>query len=40
MPIGIDDDGRERLVYIEGEVAVPPYPWWVQADDALASIAV
>ena len=40
MPIGVDDDGRERLVYIEGEVAVPPYPWWAQADDALASIAV
>ena len=40
MPIGIDADGRERLVFIEGEVAVPPYPWWAQADDALASIAV
>jgi hypothetical protein len=39
MPIGVDDDGRERLVYIDGEVAVPPYPWWAQADDALASIA-
>jgi Phosphotransferase enzyme family len=40
LPIGIDADGRERLVYIEGEVAVPPYPWWVQADDALTSIAI
>ena len=39
-PIGVDADGRERLVFIEGEVAVPPYPWWAQADDALASIAV
>jgi hypothetical protein len=40
MPVGVDDDGRERLVYIEGEVAVPPYPWWAQTDDAVASIAV
>ncbi|HWM19616.1 MAG TPA: phosphotransferase [Ilumatobacteraceae bacterium] len=39
MPIGVDDDGRERLVYIDGEVAVPPYPGWAQADDALASTA-
>jgi phosphotransferase family enzyme len=40
MPIGIDDDGRERLVFIEGDVAVPPYPEWAQADSALASVAV
>ena len=39
LPIGVDDDGRERLVFIDGDVAVPPYPSWVQADDALASIA-
>lgn len=38
-PVGIDDDGRERLVFIEGDVAVPPYPHWVQSDAALASIA-
>ena len=37
-PIGIDDDGRERLVFIEGEVPVPPYPGWAQRDDALASV--
>jgi hypothetical protein len=40
MPVGIDRDGRERLVYIEGEVAVPPFPAWVQSDSALASVAV
>jgi len=36
---GIDPDGRERLVFIEGAVAVPPYPDWAQTDTALASIA-
>src|SRR6266508_632011 len=38
-PVGIDDDGRERLVFIEGDVPVTPYPPWVQSDHALASIA-
>ncbi len=38
-PIGIDDDGRERLVFIEGEVPIPPYPEWSQSDVALASTA-
>lgn len=40
VPVGIDGDGRERLRFIDGDVAVPPYPPWAQADDALASIAV
>jgi hypothetical protein len=40
VPVGIDDDGRERLRFVEGDVPVPPYPRWAQADDALASIAV
>jgi Phosphotransferase enzyme family len=39
-PVGIDPDGRERLGFIEGQVAVPPYPDWVQSDEALASITV
>jgi hypothetical protein len=39
-PVGVDADGRERLVFIEGDVAFVPYPRWVQADDTLASIAV
>lgn len=38
-PVGIDDGGRERLVFIEGEVPVPPYPEWSQSDVALASMA-
>ncbi|MEO6158091.1 MAG: phosphotransferase [Ilumatobacteraceae bacterium] len=38
-PIGVDPDGRERLVYIPGDVPIPPYPAWVQSDESLASIA-
>jgi hypothetical protein len=39
LPIGIDEDGRERLVFIAGEVPLAPYPDWSQSDTALASIA-
>lgn len=39
VPAGIDPGGRERLVFIPGDVAIPPYPAWVQSDAALASIA-
>jgi len=39
VPVGIDEDGRERLVFIDGEVPLPPYPDWSQPDTALASIA-
>ena len=38
-PLGVDGLGRERLEYVPGEVAVPPYPAWVQSDGAIASIA-
>ncbi len=38
-PVGIDEDGRERLVFIDGEVPVAPYPDWSQSDTTLASIA-
>jgi Phosphotransferase enzyme family len=40
LPIEIQADGRERLIFIEGDVPVPPFPAWAQTDDALASIAV
>jgi len=40
LPVGVDADGRERLLFIEGDVPVPPYPRWAQLDPALASIAV
>ena len=39
VPVGIDDDGRERLMFIDGTVPVPPYPGWAQTDAALTSIA-
>jgi hypothetical protein len=39
LPIGIEDDGRERLVFIEGDVPLPPYPTWAQSDATLASVA-
>jgi len=39
LPVGIDDDGRERLEFIGGDVPIPPYPEWSQSDTALASIA-
>ncbi len=39
FPVGIDEDGRERLKFIRGEVPLPPYPDWSQSDAALASIA-
>jgi aminoglycoside phosphotransferase (APT) family kinase protein len=38
-PIGIEPDGRERLEYIAGDVAVPPYPAWAQTDMALGTAA-
>jgi hypothetical protein len=38
-PVGVDPDGRERLVFIDGDVPVPPYPGWSQTDTALASVA-
>ena len=38
-PVGVDEDGRERLVFIDGEVPTSPYPDWAQTDTALSSIA-
>jgi hypothetical protein len=40
QPAGLAEDGRERLVFIEGDVPLPPYPQWAQSDEALASVAV
>ena len=39
-PVGIDEDGRERLMFIDGEVPAAPYLGWSQSDTALASIAM
>jgi aminoglycoside phosphotransferase (APT) family kinase protein len=38
-PVGFDEDGRERLVFVEGDVPLSPYPEWSQTDEALGSIA-
>ena len=32
-PVGVDPDGRERLVFIDGDVPYPPFPAWSQTDD-------
>jgi hypothetical protein len=40
LPAGVAEDGRERLVFIEGDVPLPPYPEWAQSGEALASVAV
>lgn len=39
VPAGVDEDGRQRLAFVDGEVPVPPYPDWSQSDTALASTA-
>jgi N-acetylglutamate synthase-like GNAT family acetyltransferase len=38
-PLGIEPGGRERLVFIEGDVPAAPYPEWAQSDETLASTA-
>ncbi|MFF4345323.1 phosphotransferase [Kitasatospora sp. NPDC001540] len=39
VPLGPVADGRERLEFLPGEVAVPPYPGWALGEDALVSVA-
>ena len=39
QPMGVDPDGHERLAFIPGDVAVPPYPTWAETDMALATAA-
>ena len=38
-PVGVDPDGRERLAFIPGDVAFPPYPAWAETDMVLATTA-
>jgi hypothetical protein len=38
-PLGLTDDGQERLTFIPGDVGVIPLPDWSLSDDALASTA-
>ena len=37
--LGSDDEGREVLTYVEGDVPLPPYPEWAMTDAALVSFA-
>jgi hypothetical protein len=37
---GEDEDGREVLGYIDGDVPIAPHPRWALTDDALVSVAV
>jgi hypothetical protein len=37
--LGLDDQGREVLSYIVGDVGVPPFPAWVGSDDVLLGVA-
>lgn len=36
-PVGLGD-GREQLTYVDGDVAVMPYPAWSMTEPALASV--
>jgi Phosphotransferase enzyme family len=36
--LGVDDQDREVLSWIEGDVPVPPYPAWAMTDRALADL--
>ena len=38
VPVALEG-ATERLTFVTGDVAMPPYPDWVQTDAALASIA-
>ena len=40
LPVEVQADGRERLVFMEGDVPVPPFPAWARSDGALASVAL
>ncbi|MFD9538654.1 phosphotransferase [Streptomyces sp. NPDC060022] len=37
-PVGLTADGRERLTFIPGDVALPPFPTWVMTEAALRSL--
>ncbi|MGW3688803.1 phosphotransferase [Streptomyces sp. NPDC005125] len=39
-PVGLTADGREQLTFIPGDVALPPFPPWVQTTTALESVGI
>jgi Ser/Thr protein kinase RdoA (MazF antagonist) len=38
LPVGPTTDGRERLTFLPGDVALPPFPHWSMTYTALASV--
>jgi hypothetical protein len=40
VSIGVDEEGREVCRWIEGQVAVAPFPDWSVSDEALASVGL
>ncbi|MFF9624918.1 phosphotransferase [Streptomyces griseosporeus] len=37
-PVGLAAEGRERLTYVPGDVALPPFPDWAMTEAALGSV--
>ena len=37
--LGLDEQGREVLTFIEGDVGTPPYPAWVGGEAVLVGVA-
>jgi len=37
--LGLDEQGREVLTFIEGDVGTPPYPAWVGGEGVLVGVA-
>jgi len=37
--LGLDGQGREVVTFIEGDVAVPPFPAWAASEELLVSVA-
>lgn len=37
--LGLDEQGREVLTFIEGDVGIPPFPVWVGSDAVLLGVA-
>lgn len=38
-PLGLDEQGREVLSFIPGEVPIPPFPAWSMSGETLESVA-
>ncbi|MEV8452613.1 aminoglycoside phosphotransferase family protein [Streptomyces sp. NPDC052095] len=37
-PVGLTDEGRERLTFVPGDVPLPPFPDWAMTGAALTSV--